>query len=200
MCRAVLLLALLVVAAVPLASQSAETQGPWTLRLRGAVAGGSHHSAPARLEVYSGLGLEAGVERALPRGFSLAFLVRPESREVDSAAGGGVRPRLGSLEAVGLTLLVQYRLPRGRWTPYVGLGAAFTPTWEKSGVLDTLDVTPGLGPALAVGMDLALSRTVLLNLDLRASRQRRRLEAHGARVARLSIDPLVIGVGVGIRP
>lgn len=198
--RAVLLLALLVAAAVPLASQSADTAGPWTLRLRGAIAGGSHHSAPARLEVYSGLGLEAGVERALTRELSLAFLVRPESREVDSVAGGGVRPRLGSLESVGLTLLVQYRIPRGRWTPYAGLGVAFMPTWEKSGVLDTLDVSPGLGPALAVGMDLALSRTVLLNLDLRASQERRRLDAHGTRVARVSLDPLVIGVGVGIRP
>jgi outer membrane protein len=74
-----------------------------------------------------------------------------------------------------------------------------TVTWEKSGELDSTDLTPSVGPALALGLEVDLSRSVFLNADIRWNTLRTDIEANGARLVRLRLDPLSFGLGVGAR-
>jgi outer membrane protein W len=171
----------------------------WTFRARAFIAGGSHRSSPAGYKAYSGLGLEVELDRRLTHGLGLAATVRTESREVDSIPASGPRLRQGSLEFLPTTLLLQWH-PRNRaLQPYLGVGATLTVAWEKTGVLDSLDVAPAIGPAIQVGLDIPLSTSAVFNVDLRWNGQRSRVQRGGTRLFRLEIDPLSIGLGVGFR-
>jgi outer membrane protein len=190
-------LALALVQVPQLAAQSAPT-GDWSFRTRGFIAGGSHSSEPDGFKVYSGLGIEVALDRKLNRHLSASLAVRTESREVDSIPASGTALRLGSLELLPMSLLVQYRPGVGGGVrPYFGVGGTLTVAWEKSGVLDSLDVTPYFGPALQAGLDISLSASVLFNADLRWNALQPSLESHQVRLAQLNIDPLTIGLGVG---
>lgn len=171
----------------------------WIFRTRAFVAAGSHASKPAGYKAYSGLGLEIGLDRYLSRQFALAATLRTESREVDSIPAAGPRLRQGSLEFLPATLLLQWR-PRSRGLqPYFGAGAALTVAWEKTGILDSLDVAPAFGPALQAGLDIPLSPSALFNVDMRWHGQRSRVRLKGARLFRIDVDPLSLGLGVGFR-
>ncbi|MEZ4411773.1 MAG: OmpW family outer membrane protein [Gemmatimonadales bacterium] len=182
-------------------TQAQEATAPnWTLFTRAFVAGGSYSSSPAGFESYSGIGLEIALQRQIGARWAAAFTLRTESREVDSVPSSGPSLRYGSVELLPMSLLVQYQ-PRvhGAWQPYLGLGATFTVAWEKSGVLDTLDVPPYLGPAVQAGVEFALAPAVLLNLDLRWNTDRLTFQSSGSDLAELKIDPMTIGFGVGFR-
>ena len=81
----------------------------------------------------------------------------------------------------------------GRVRPYAGVGANLTVFYEKSGALDSTDLTPGVGVALQFGTDIVLSRSAVFNLDVRWNQLETDLETSGSRIARLSINPMTIG-------
>ncbi|MGD8868912.1 MAG: OmpW family outer membrane protein [Gemmatimonadales bacterium] len=173
---------------------------PWTFRTNAIVTGNSDRSDPEGYKVYSSIGLQVGLDRALSRPLQLAITLATESREVDVAEETGPDTRLGSLELLPVNLLLQLRPRRGgRLHPYVGGGLNATFCWEKSGQLDSLDVAPSFGPALQLGLDLDLSSYILLNLDLRWNTLRPEITSAGAETVTLKIDPLTFGIGVGFR-
>jgi outer membrane protein W len=172
----------------------------WTFHTRAQISGQSHESEPAGYKVYSGIALGAALTRHFSRSFAVELAARTESREVDQAAGAAPDVRLGSLELVPLTLLVQWRpATAGNLHPYAGVGACLTVGWEKSGMLDNLDVSPGLAPALQLGAEWSLSQRVVLNLDGKWNGLTTDLASGGNRIARIHIDPLTLGIGVGFR-
>jgi outer membrane protein len=83
--------------------------------------------------------------------------------------------------------------------PYVGAGVNLTLCWEKSGALDDTQLSPSVSPAVQLGLDVALSRLLALNVDVRWNLLRTDGMERGARLARLEIDPLTLGLGVAIR-
>lgn len=184
-----------------LVAQSAEAPSPaWLFRTRAFISGGSHESSPAGYKAYSGLGLEVGLDRRLARRFAIAVTVRTESREVDSIPVVGPSRRQGSLEFLPASVLLQWRPATSkRLQPYVGVGAALTVAWEKSGTLDSLGVSPAVGPALQLGADLRLGPSTVLNADIRWNGQRSSIRYQTAELFRLDIDPLTIGLGLGFR-
>jgi outer membrane protein W len=193
-------LALCLGAPAGLAGQTAAPEPAWTLRTRLFVSGDSYGSRPAGYKVYSGIGIEAGVDRRLAGHVTLAVTARTESREVDSIPSVGPSVREGSLEILPISLLLEVRPVMGhRLVPYFGAGTTLTVTWEKSGALDSLEIGPYLGLAAQAGLDFILSPAALLNLDVRWHRYRPSLESREARLARLDIDPLTLGIGVGFR-
>ena len=67
-------------------------------------------------------------------------------------------------------------------------------------MLDSTDLTPGFGLAVQGGLDIAVGRRALVNIDLRWNQLETDLEAEdGSRIARLTIDPLTVGFGLGFR-
>lgn len=116
------------------------------------------------------------------------------------SAARRARRRLGSVELLPVHLLLQWRPRRaGAVHPYLGAGGNLTVCWEKSGVLDSTDLSPSVGPALQVGVDLDLSPSALLNLDIKWNAMRTNVESGETRIARLTLDPLAQGLGLGFR-
>ena len=172
----------------------------WRFLTRFALSGTSDDSDPAGITVYSGLSLEAALRRELGRGFAAELGMRSESREVDRDTGGGKPDPLGSLEVLPLTLLAQYRPALGdRFRPYAGAGVSLTTVWEKSGFLDTYDVDPHIGPVLQLGLDVAIGARAVLNADVRWNAYTARIvQESGEEFAEVRIDPLTLGLGLGI--
>jgi outer membrane protein W len=175
-------------------------QNPWMFRTRAVLSGNSHDSDPAGFVAYSGLALEAGVTRDISCFLAAEACLRTESREIDREVTSGPAERLGSIEVLPLTAVLQYRpdMP-GSLHPYLGVGAVLSFTWEKSGILDSLDVGTHLGPALQLGLDHDLGPVAVLNLDLRWHAFTADIENGGDRFAEILIDPMVLGAGVGFR-
>ena len=195
-----LLVALLLLAPRGGLVAQAPAEGGWSLRLAGALSGGSHASAPAGFRVYSGIAIEAGAERRFGRHLALLATLRTESREMDSVPAAGARLRLGSVEFLALTTQVRYRPAwRGRMRPVVGVGAGLLVAWEESGTLDTLDVTPSVGPMLELGLERDLTAAATLLIGARSERHRPHLTRGNDRLARLDLDPLTLLAGLTLR-
>lgn len=197
-------LALLFPAGSPAAQPPAQTPAPvvrpWTLCTRAMIGGDSEHSDPEGFHVYSSIALEASLRRALGRSTSIELSLASESREVDFVDAAGVESSLGSLEALPLNLQLQVH-PR-LWAsvhPYAGAGINATIFWEKSGALNSSDIAPSFGPAVHAGVDIDLSDSLRLNVDVRASRLRAQIEGDTERPATLRIDPLAMGVGLALQ-
>ena len=193
--------ALVGAAPTTLAAQDRASAGPaWTFTTRLLATGSSDESEPAGYKVFSAVTLEASLRRSFSRVVGAELTVRTESREVDSLVPTGEDRRLGSLELLPMSLLLQFRVPSGgKVHPYAGAGVNLTVAWEKSGALDSVDMPGSVGPAVQVGADWELSPRALVNLDLRWNTLRAKLENGGARLARLKVDPVSLGVGVGFR-
>jgi outer membrane protein len=198
--RAAVAVLLLGTVGTPAAAQVANETPPWSFRTRLLLTGSSDHSEPAGFTTYSALALEVAAARRLAGRFSAELSGRIESREVDRVVGSGPTERLGSLELVPVNLLLQFHPSRGgKLRPYLGAGVNVTAAWEKSGVLDSMDVKPHVGPSLQVGANLDLSTDLFLNFDLRWNTLTTDIENRGVRYTSLRIDPIALGIGLGVR-
>jgi len=173
---------------IAFAQSSPAEDGPWSMRTRVQLSGSSDLSEEEGYRVYSGVPIEISVRREFGGRFGVEFSAALESREVDVAASGvSDRVNLGSIQTLPINVLVQYYFRPGsaRVKPYAGAGANLTLFWEKSGALDSSDLSPGGGLAVQVGTDIALSAAVVFNLDLRWNQLATNLEFGDRQVARL---------------
>jgi hypothetical protein len=170
----------------------------WALSTRLILSGSSDHSEPQGYIVYSGMSIEASVRRKLIRSFSLELSVRTESREIDRELEGISEPvALGSVELLPLNLILQYRLPlKGNFIPFAGAGMNITFCWEKSGALNSTDLSSGLGPFLQIGTEMKLKDNLLIHMVAGWNSYSTEITSENVTIARLYIDPLAIGVGL----
>lgn len=194
--------ALFLLPSVVTAQQAVHAASPWSLRVRAVLSGNSYESEPAGYKLYSGLGLEAAVARRLGDALSVEVSLRTESREMEGPRVAGADHRLGSLEMLPVTAALLW-LPRGRsgaaLQPYLGAGVNLTATWEKSGALDSANIAPTVGPAIQLGADWSLTDRTTLDLDVRWHTMTVDIEDFGATVPSVKVDPLVLGLGLGVR-
>jgi len=200
--RALLPLLLLAALARP-AALNAQATGhaelPWTIRSRALLVGANAESDPVGLDVYSAFTIEVDVSRRFGRHFAAELILTSASHEVTSTIDGMEVP-LGSVELLPPTLLAQYHfLPDARVHPYVGAGVNCSIFYEKSGALDSLDLATKVAPAAQAGMDVDLSDRMVLNLDAKWIWLETTVEDQGVTLAKLTIDPFILGVGVGFR-
>jgi len=192
------LLVLWLVAASAASAQEG-SHGPYRVKLRATLSGSSDTSGPAQYKVYSGVAIEVAVARDMGP-LALELSLRTESREVEAAGSG---PHLGSLEVLPVGLALQWR-PRSSadhaFQPYVGAGAWYAITWEKSGALDSIDVPAHLGPLVQLGFDHRLSPRTFLNLDARWGTLRVDLSEFDPTAREVKVDPLVLGLGLALFP
>ncbi len=197
----VVLFVAVVLAPASIHAQPASADPEWSARTRLQLTGTSDSSDPAGYFVYSGVPIEVSLRRDVGRLWSVEASASLESREVDTTRAG-VSPRLnlGSIQTLPVNVVALVRPWAGaRVRPYAGVGVNLTVFWEKSGALDSMDLTPGVGLALQAGTDIALSPLAVLNIDVKWNQLDTELKSDGARVARLSINPLSLGVGFGFR-
>jgi outer membrane protein len=115
-------------------------------------------------------------------------------------AGGA---SIGSVKHLPPTLTVQYHfMPDATFRPYVGAGLNYTRFYDVNlgGGAFTVDRN-SWGGALQAGADVQLGRNLFLNFDIKKIwiDTDVKVTATGATAASLKINPLILGVGVGMK-
>jgi outer membrane protein len=101
------------------------------------------------------------------------------------------------------TLLLQYHFNHaGRIRPYVGAGVNYT-LFYNNGLNaggQSIGVTNhSWGPALQAGVDVQVTKSLFVNADIKKIWMHTDATLGGQALGRLSIDPVVVGLGVGMR-
>ncbi len=124
----------------------------------------------------------------------------------------GTIGRLASTWVLPPTLTAQYHLnPAGKLRPYVGAGINYTLFYSEnaSGALEAavgptrVRMSDSVGWAAQAGVDIDITDRLFLNLDVKYldidTTARLDTTAAGTQRVRVSLDPLVFGIGVGTR-
>lgn len=144
-------------------------------------------------------------------GFELIASTTKHSASGISGTTGSIG-KLASTWVLPPTLTAQYHFnPAGAVRPYVGAGVNYTVFWNEN-ASDDLEAAVGptdvhmddsFGWAAQAGVDIDLTNRLFLNLDVKFididTTARLRTTAAGTQRVDISLDPLVFGVGVGMR-
>ena len=134
-----------------------------------------------------------------------AELILGTSKHNVTSGGGDI----GSVWVLPPTLTLQYHFnPEGAIRPYVGAGLNYTRFYRAGGLSTEVGGVSikknSFGPALQVGMDVPVAKNVFLNVDLKkiwidTKASGNSGAINGVDLGRLEINPLVFGVGVGMK-
>lgn len=144
-------------------------------------------------------------------GFELIASTTKHRADGRSGTTGSVG-RLASTWVLPPTLTAQYHFaPTSTVRPYVGAGLNYTIFWNEeasAGLEEAVGQTrvhmnDSFGWAVQAGVDVDITPKVFVNLDVKYididTDARLQTAAIGAQQVRLHVDPLVVGVGLGIR-
>lgn len=110
---------------------------------------------------------------------------------------------LGGVNVLPPTLLLQYHFNhQGKIRPYVGAGLNYTYFYNdglKAGGQSIAVSRSSFGPALQAGVDVQITKTLFVNADIKKIWMRTDATLGGAPIGALRIDPLVVGLGVGMK-
>ena len=141
-------------------------------------------------------------------------LIAATSRHTVSGVTGttGSLGKLAATNALPPTLTMQYHfLPEGKIRPYIGAGVNYTLFFNNdassalTGAVGKTDVhlSDSFGWAGQAGVDIDLNEKFFLNLDVKYididTKTRLSTANAGVQRVKVSLDPLVFGVGVGMR-
>lgn len=144
-------------------------------------------------------------------GFELIAATTKHSASGKTGTTGGIG-RLASTWVLPPTLTAQYHFaPEGKVRPYVGAGINYTVFWNEDATSaleaavgpTSVRLSDSFGWAAQVGVDIPLNDNVFLNLDVKYididTTARLNTTAAGTQRVRINLDPLVVGVGLGIK-
>ena len=107
--------------------------------------------------------------------------------------------KLGTLEHLPPTLLVQYHFDTAGFKPYVGAGINYT-RFSSVSLPATVDIDRNsIGAALQVGVDIPLTGNMYLNFDLKKVYLGTTVSIAGVNKGTFKVDPTLFGVGLGWR-
>ncbi|MBC8751967.1 MULTISPECIES: OmpW/AlkL family protein [Paraburkholderia] len=152
--------------------------------------------------------LGVGVNNALVPELDLTYMIR-DAIGIELILGTSrhhVTSDLGDLGGVNVlppTLLLQYHFNHaGMIRPYVGAGVNYTYFYNDglSTGSEGIQVSrSSFGPAVQAGVDAQITKTVFLNADIKKIWMHTDASVGGSSLGRLDIDPLVLGIGVGMK-
>lgn len=176
--------------------------GDWLVRLRAI----SIEPQVRRTDTLSAL--DVGVRNALVPEVDFTYMVR-DSIGVELILGTSrhhLTSNLGELGGVNVlppTLLLQYHFNHaGRVRPYVGAGLNYTLFYNngmQAGGVPVSIKNHSVGPALQVGIDVQASKSLFVNADIKKIWVKTDASLGGSSIGTLHVDPLVIGIGVGVK-
>ncbi len=101
------------------------------------------------------------------------------------------------MEFLPLTPVLLYRpVLGGSIHPYGGAGLNLTFCWEKSGALDSTEVSTSFGPAIAAGVDFDLAPRLMFNPNFKWFPLTTDVDLEGVRIATLKIHPASLSAGL----
>ena len=141
-----------------------------------------------------------------------AELILGTSRHTVTANRAPLKGGNGSIGKVSVlppTLTLQYHFnPEGAIRPYVGAGLNYTRFYRAGGLSTEAGGVSikknSFGPALQIGVDIPVTKSVFLNVDLKkiwidTKATGNSGTINGVSLGKLEINPLVFGVGVGMK-
>jgi len=176
--------------------------GDWLVRLR-AIAIVPQVSTSGALTT-----LNADVNNAIVPELDFTYMVTNSigAELILGTSRNQVTSSLGALGGVGVlppTLLLQYHFNNaGVFRPYVGAGINYTLFYNNGlhagGQSVSID-NHSFGPALQFGVDYQVAKNVFVNADVKKIWMRTGASLNGSSLGTLYIDPIVVGVGVGMK-
>ncbi|MGF6969302.1 outer membrane protein [Paraburkholderia sp. WC7.3g] len=152
--------------------------------------------------------LGVGVNNALVPELDLTYMIR-DAIGIELILGTSrhhVTSDLGDLGGVNVlppTLLLQYHFNHaGMIRPYVGAGVNYTYFYNdglSAGPAGIQVSRSSFGPAVQAGVDVQITKTVFLNADIKKIWMHTDASVGDSSLGRLDIDPLVLGIGVGMK-
>lgn len=173
-------------------------QGDWLGRARIININPDASSSALNLDVDTQTTLELDFSYFLSNNLALELILATKKHEVTA---GGVP--VGTVKHLPPTLTLQYHFsPDAAFRPYVGAGLNYTRFYDVNLGGGTLTVdNSSWGGALQAGFDIPLNKTFFLNVDVKKIWMDTdvKVVATGATAANLKINPLILGVGVGMK-
>jgi outer membrane protein len=127
-------------------------------------------------------------------------LVLTWPQKVDIKANG---TDIGSIKALPPSLLLQYHFTElGAFKPYVGAGVNYTIFSSRKVANGTLHVDKdSWGLVAQLGFDYVLNKNWSLNADIKYVKMDTdvSVNATGAKLGKVNLDPMLFGIGVGYR-
>jgi outer membrane protein len=218
MYRRIIFTALL--ASAGMASPAFAEQGDLLVRVRGIMvapnesSGGITPTFPAeKVKVSNSVMPEIDFTYMLTKHVGAELILATTKHDASGKTGTtGSIGKLASTWVLPPTLTLQYHFaPDGPIRPYVGAGVNYTIFYSEkasSGLEAAVGKTDvhmssSFGYALQAGFDVPLSERTFLNFDVKYidmdTNSRLATTALGEQRVRVHIDPLVVGVGVGMR-
>ncbi|MEY8848686.1 OmpW family protein [Psychroserpens sp. XS_ASV72] len=107
---------------------------------------------------------------------------------------------LGHVWLLPPTLNLQYHFYADGFKPYVGAGVNYTIFYgADAGDLDDIEYDSAIGFSLQAGLDYDLNDKWFLNLDIKKLFLKTDVTVNKTAEAEVNIDPLIIGLGVGMK-
>ena len=190
-----LAMATVIAAALPCAASAQES--PWLVRVRAVNLDSANKDDT---------GLDLAIDNKVIPEVDISYFFTPQwSAELvltypqkHTLSAGGTS--IGTLKHLPPTLTAQYRFTGlGGFTPYVGAGVNYT-HFSNVDLPAGVDVKRNsFGPAVQVGVDIALTKNLSLNVDVKKVQIRTDVSAGGTTLGKFKIDPLLVGAGLGWR-
>jgi outer membrane protein len=173
-------------------------QGDWLGRVRVINIDPDASSSALNLDVNSKVTPELDFSYFVTNNLALELILATRRHEVTA---GGVP--VGSVKHLPPTVLLQYHfLPDQQFRPYVGAGLNYTRFYDVNlgGGTITVDKS-SWGPAIQAGMDIAINKQFFFNIDVKKIWMDTDVKAAatGAPLANLKINPVIFGIGVGMK-
>lgn len=171
-------------------------QGPWMVRAR---------AVSLQPQVSDSTGLSLTVDNKVIPEIDISYfftkniaaeliLTVPQSLTVNASGS-----KLGTIDALPPTLLLQYHFDAPGFKPYVGAGVNYTVITNVSLGTGVDTSRSSTGGALQVGVDVPLSKSLYFNFDVKKVYISADVSSNGAKLGTLKVDPLLVGVGLGWR-
>ena len=188
-----------------LAAQAQAQEGPWLVRLRAVhidSANGGSTTPNLALSISNKTIPEVDISYFFtPNIAAELVLTYPQKHTIYSAGS-----EIGSLKHLPPTLSAQYHFnPTGSIRPYVGAGVNYT---NFSDVRFVAAVDTALHPSIKnnswgwsvqAGVDFEVAKNLYLNVDVKKVQIGTKVYAAGAEIGDFKVDPILFGVGLGMR-
>jgi outer membrane protein len=178
------------------ASAAQAAAGDYLVRGRVISVQPASSSAPvAGISVANQTTLEVDVTRFLTDNIALELIAATTKHDVLSAGS-----KIGTVGVLPPTLTVQYHfMPDATFRPYAGAGLNYTRFYSVN-LPAGLDVGKNsFGGALQIGADYQISKDLFINLDVKKIFMKTDITNNGAYYTTLKVDPIVIGLGIGMK-
>ncbi|WCO00480.1 OmpW/AlkL family protein [Psychroserpens ponticola] len=141
---------------------------------------------------------EVDITYFLTKNFSAELMLTTSKHNIEIDEGSD----LGSVSMIPLNINFQYHFYFGKFKPYFATGMVYSIFYgEDAGDLESLEFESALGHSLQLGADYSINDKWFINLDLKKMFLKTDITANNdnSNKVEVNVDPILVGLGVGMR-